>query len=408
VREDPGRTARVVAAFAERFGGEPSVGCRAPGRVDLMGSHTDYNLGLVLTLPLGRDTWIVGRPRPDRSVHVHSLNLEEGCVLDLDDLVPSTSRHWRDYVGGVAAVLQAEGLSLRGWDGVVHSTVPMGSGLSSSAALECAVATVFEVLGGWRIEPVRKAQLCQRAENEFVGVRCGILDQYTACAGQEGCALLLDCRDLTALPVGLPDDIRVVICDTRSRRELAGSEYGTRRAQCEEGARRLGVAALREVTMGQLGAREGELPPEVARRCRFIVEENERVQRLARALPAGDRRVIREACASSFHGAMELYEIGAPAMERMMAAMTAAPGVIGARQAGAGFGGCMVAFVNAEHAGPFAATVHATYAAATGVEPAIDPVWPGAGAGVIPSHEPGVPSSPRGLDAARFSGPRRG
>ena len=400
---DPGRTARITGAFAERFGGEPSAWCRAPGRVDLMGSHTDYNLGFVLTLPIGRDTWIAVRPRRDRSVHLHSLNLDEGCALDLDDLVPHTPRHWGDYVGGVAAVLQAEGLALTGWDGVVHSTVPMGSGLSSSAALECAVATVFEVLGGWRIEPVRKAQLCQRAENEFVGVQCGILDQYTSCVGQEGCALLLDCRDLSSRPVKLPDDVRVVICDTRSRRELAGSEYGTRRAQCEEGARRLGVETLREVSVEELGAREGELPPEIARRCRFIIEENERVQLLARALSAGDRSVIGEACAGSFRGAMELYEIGAPPMELMMTAMTAAPGVIGARQAGAGFGGCMVAFVEADRAGPFAAAVHAAYREASGVEPAVDPVRPGAGAGVMP---PPPLAKPDALDPG--PGPREG
>ena len=383
MKEDPGRAARVGAAFAERFGGEPSTWCRAPGRVDLMGSHTDYNLGFVLTLPIGRDTWIAARPRRDRSVRVHSLNLDEDCVLQLDDLVPRGPRRWGDYVGGVAAVLQAEGLATSGWEGVVHGTVPIGSGLSSSAALECAVATVFEVLGGWTMEPVRKARLCQRAENEFVGVQCGILDQYTSCVGQEGCALLLDCRDLSSRPVELPDDIRVVICDTRSRRELAASEYGTRRAQCEEGARRLGVGALREVSVEQLVARESALPPDVARRCRFIVEENDRVRRLARALPAGDRSAIREACAGSFRGAVELYEIGAPAMELMMAAMMTAPGVIGARQAGAGFGGCMVALVDAERVGPFADAVDAAYREAGGVEPVIDPVGPGAGAGVI-------------------------
>jgi galactokinase len=320
-------------------------------------------------------------------------------VLDLDDLAPHTSWPWGNYVRGVAAVLQAEGLALKGFDGVVHSTVPMGSGLSSSAALECAVATVFEALGGWTIEPVRKAQLCQRAENEFVGVQCGILDQYTSCVGQEGCALLLDCRDLASRPVRLPDDIRVVICDTRSKRELAGSEYGERRAQCEEGARRLGVEALREVSAEQFAAREDELPPEVARRCRFIVEENDRVQRLARALPAGDRSAIREACAASFRGATELYEIVAPAMELMMTAMTAAPGVIGARQAGAGFGGCMVAFVDADQTIPFTCAVEAAYREAGGVEPAVDPVGAGAGAGMI--HPPGPPAPGSGSDGRR-------
>ena len=402
MKADPDRAARVAGAFAARFSGDPSAWCRAPGRVDLMGSHTDYNLGLVLTLPVERDTWIAVRPRRDRAIHLHSVNLDEDSVLDLEALAPHTPRRWEDYVAGVAAVLQTEGLPLTGWEGIVHSTVPMGSGLSSSAALECAVATVFEVLGGWRIEPVRKARLCQRAENEFVGVQCGILDQYTSCAGQEGCALLLDCRDLSSGPVRLPDDVRVVICDTRSRRELTGSEYGTRRAQCQEGARRLGVEALREVSVEQLGVRENQLPPLIARRCRFIVEENERVRHLARALPAGDRGAIGEACAASYRGAVGLYEIGAPAMELMMAAMTAAPGLIGARQAGAGFGGCMVAFVEAACTAPFAAAVQAAYRESSGIEPAVDPVRPGAGAGVMPPPPSASPASSRGGIGSRI------
>jgi galactokinase len=369
--------------FEQRFGDTPAVWCRAPGRVDLMGSHTDYNLGYVLTLPIGYDTWIAVRPREDRTVRLFSLNLEAEASFSLDHIVPDLQARWSNYVRGVAQVLQAEGLKLTGFDGVIHSTVPMSSGLSSSAALECVTAAVFEALGGWKLEPVKKALLCQRAENQFVGVNCGILDQYTSCAGQEGCALLLDCRNLTSQPVKLADGIQVVICDTKSRRELAGSEYGQRRAQCEEGARRLGVKALREITLEQFNQRERELPPEVAKRCRFIIEESDRVMKLAAALQDFDPQAIQQLTAASFRGACDLYEISAPAMHAMMQAMLAAPGVIGARQAGAGFGGCMVAFVDKMQVGSFAQSARQTYMGATGVKPEIYPVEAAAGAGIL-------------------------
>ena len=377
------RRALVTQRFQQRFENLPSLWARAPGRVDLMGSHTDYNLGYVLTLPIGRDTWIAARLRPDRQVRLHSMNLEADAAFSLDALVRQPGRDWSNYVRAVAAGLQQEGLATRGFDGVIHSTVPMSSGLSSSAALECATATLFEALGGWSLDPVKKALLCQRAENQFVGVNCGILDQYTSCVGQAGCALLLDCRDLSSKPVQLADGIQVVICDTKSKRELAGSEYGQRRAQCEEGARLLGLKALREIPVSEFNRREPELPAEMAKRCRFIVEENDRVLRLSEALRVGDQPAIGCACAESFRGAMTLYEIGAPAMEAMMHAMLAAPGVIGARQAGAGFGGCMVAFVERRWQDDFSGVVRQEYYSATGVEPEVYPVEAAAGAGLL-------------------------
>lgn len=370
--------------FQERFGAVPSTWCRAPGRVDLMGSHTDYNLGYVLTLPIGLDTWIVARPRADRLVRLYSMNLVAESSFDLQHIKADAGQRWSNYVRGVAFTLQAEGYHLTGFDGVIHSTVPMSSGLSSSAALECATATVFEALGGWKLEPVKKALLCQRAENEFVGVNCGILDQYTSCAGQEGCALLLDCRDLSSRPVKLAEGISVVVCDTKAKRELAGSEYGRRRAQCEEGARRLGLKALREITPEEFHRRESELPQEVAKRCRFIIEECNRVLKLAEALQIPDHAAIRRLTGDSFLGACELYEIGAPAMHAMMQAMLAAPGVIGARQAGAGFGGCMVAFVNAQKVEAFMRAVRERYHRETGIMPDVASVTAATGAGLIP------------------------
>ncbi len=386
------RRGQLRRAFAQSFGGEPSVWVRAPGRVDLMGSHTDYNRGLVLTLPIDLDTWIAARRRPDRWVRVRSLNLQTETQFNLDDLRRGGDLQWGDYVRGVAAVLREEGFPLCGFDAIVQGTVPVRSGLSSSAALECATATLFASLGEWKLDPVRKALLCQRAENQFVGVHCGILDQYTSCAGKAGCALLLDCRDLSHRASELAPGIQVVVCNTNYQRELAGSEYGTRRAQCAQGASLLGVASLREVSLAGFRNAEAALPAEVARRCRFIIEENDRVPRLATALATGDQAAIRQLCADSFRGACELYEIAVPAMRSMMEAMLAAPGVIGARQAGAGFGGCMVAFVNASQATGFVGSVRRDYFDRTGIQPEIHAVRAAAGAGELADHE--APDSP--------------
>jgi galactokinase len=375
------RIATLSKAFHEQLGAEPIIWCRAPGRVDLMGSHTDYNLGYVLTLPIDRDTWIAARPREDRLVRLYSINrAEEICSFELGSIARAPAVAWGNYIRGVASMLQAEGFALTGFDAVVHSTVPISSGLSSSAALECAAATMFESVCGFTLEPVKKAQLCQRAENQFVGVNCGILDQYTSCCGQAGCALRLDCRDLSSESVPMAEGIRVVICDTRFKRELAGSEYGQRRAQCEAGARLLGLQALREISLEQFYTREKELPAEVAKRCRFIVEEHDRVLQLARALTAGDEAAIRALTAASFKGACALYEIGVPAMITLMEAMLKAPGVIGARQAGAGFGGCMVAFVQAGAVDAFSESVRRAYHAETGIAPEVYAVTPAAGA----------------------------
>lgn len=382
------RRQRIRDAFVASYGTVPTVWVRAPGRVDLMGSHTDYNQGFVLTLPIRRDTWIAARPRSDRMVRVQSLNVEGESRFSLDAIERDEAHPWANYVRGVAAVLQGEGFPLVGFDGIVHSTVPLSSGLSSSAALEVATAVLFRTLGGWEIEPLRLALLCQRAENEFVGMNCGILDQYTSVLGQEGHALLLDCRALSHRPIPLPSGLSVVICDTRSRRELTGSEYGQRRAQCEEGVRILarflpGITALRDVSLEQFQRHEAALPPVVARRCRFVIEENERVLRLAEALVANDHEAVRRLMAASYEGARDLYEIGSPEMAAMIEAMEGAPGVVGARQAGAGFGGCMVALVEPERVPDFAGFVRRKYRMTTGIEPEIYPEGGGAGAGPL-------------------------
>ena len=382
------RRERIADAFTAHFGAKPWVWVRAPGRVDLMGSHTDYNLGYVLTMAIDRDTWIAARPRPDHIGRIRSLTVAGESSFSLDAITRDKQLPWANYVRGVATVLKSEGYPLTGFDGLIQSTIPIGSGLSSSAALECATGVLFQSLSNWHIGPVEMAKLCQRAENEFVGMNCGLLDQYSSMMGQEGSAIRLDCRNLTSDPINVPDDLRVVICDTRANRELTGSEYGDRRAQCEEGTHLLsqvftGVTALRDVSLEQFEALEANLPETVARRCRFIIEENVRVLELSEALPSADHKTIQDLTAESFAGACELYEICSPEMEMMMEAMLKAPGVIGARQAGAGFGGCMVAFVDATQVEVFREAVATVYLHNTGIEPEIYPVEPAAGAGLL-------------------------
>lgn len=380
------RHALLAEAFEKQFGESPELWVRAPGRVDLMGSHTDYNQGYVLTLSIDRDTWIASRARADRQVVVYSMNLGGGGAFDLDAIEHDRVSPWTNYVRGVAAILQGEGYRLGGMDALVHSNIPLSSGLSSSAALEVASALTFQLLCRLQIDPLRLALICQRAENEFVGMNCGILDQYSSVFGEAGCALMLDCRNLTSQPVPLHPGLTVVICDTRAKRELTGSEYPERRAQCELGAERLarfypGVTALRDVTFEQFVAHEKDLPTVVARRCRFIIEENSRVLEIGRAMPLGDREAIHALMAASYAGARDLYEIVSPEMERMVEAMSGGPGVIGARQAGAGFGGCMVALVEEGRTGEFSEHVRRHYFKATGIEPQVSIVQAAAGAG---------------------------
>jgi galactokinase len=321
-------------------------------------------------------------------VHIHSLDIEGGGKLDLGNLRPAKERHWTQYVRGVAWALQQAGYPLSGFDGLVQSTVPFGSGLSSSAALEMAVAVVFQQVSGFRLDPVEMALLGQKAENQFVGMNCGILDQYSSAMGQKDRTVLLDCRSLTSQATPIAAGLRVVICDTRAERNLVGSEYGDRRAHCEEGVRILQrsypqVQALRDVTLEMLAAHTAELPEVVMKRCRFIVEENQRVLDLAATLPTGDPTRLGALFADSYRGACELYEIGAPAMHTMMQSMLSGPGVIGARQAGAGFGGCMVALLHENAVADFAAHLELDYHARSGIHPKVYPVKAVQGAGTL-------------------------
>jgi galactokinase len=378
----------ISEEFNKIYGRLPSIWVRAPGRVDLMGSHTDYNMGYVMTMSIDRDTWIAAFPRDDNQVAIHSCNAPGGAVFSLDDIHRDETVPWTNYVRGVAAVMQASDYKLRGFDGLVHSTVPFGSGLSSSAAVEMAAALLFKKISGLKIDLVDMALIGQKAENEFVGVSTGILDQYSSVMGRKGCAILLDCRHLTHEVVRINPNLHVVICNTRTERNLVGSEYDERRAQCEEGVRLLqrfypGITVLRDVTPAMFRRQKQSLPELIARRCQFIVEENQRVLDLAQALPEGGLESLGALFATSYNGARDLYEICSPAMEAMMHAMSTAPGAVASRQAGAGFGGSMVALVKSGYLEPFTEHVINTYQQETKIQPEVYAVQPAPGARIL-------------------------
>lgn len=378
----------ISEEFNKRYGRLPSIWARAPGRVDLMGSHTDYNMGFVMTMTIDRDTWIAARPREDNQVAIYSCNVPGGALFSLEDIQRDEAVPWTNYVRGVAAEMQASGYKLRGFDGLVHSTIPFGSGLSSSAAIEMAAALLFKTLSGLELDPVDMALIGQKAENEFVGVSTGILDQYSSVMGRNGCAILLDCRHLTSEVVRINPSLHVVICNTRAKRNLVGTEYDERRAQCEEGVHLLQrfypeITALRDVTPAMFEGQRRALPALIARRCQFIIEENQRVLDLAQALPEGRPEPLHALFAASYSGARDLYEIGAPAMSAMMQAMSTAPGAVAARQAGAGFGGSMVALVKGGFLEPFTEHVTKIYQQETKIQPEVDAVQAVPGAMIL-------------------------
>ncbi len=353
-----------------------------------MGSHTDYNMGFVMTMTIDRDTWIAARPREDNQVAIYSCNVPGGALFSLEDIQSDEAVPWTNYVRGVAAEMQASGYKLRGFDGLLHSTIPFGSGLSSSAAIEMAVALLFKTLSGLELDPVDMALIGQKAENEFVGVSTGILDQYSSVMGRNGCAILLDCRHLTSEVVRINPSLHVVICNTRAKRNLVGTEYDERRAQCEEGVHLLQrfypeITALRDVTPAMFEGQRRALPALIARRCQFIIEENQRVLDLAQALPEGRPEPLHALFAASYSGARDLYEIGAPAMSAMMQAMSTAPGAVAARQAGAGFGGSMVALVKGGFLEPFTEHVTKIYQQETKIQPEVDAVQAVPGAMIL-------------------------
>jgi galactokinase len=350
---------QVEQDFRARFGAAPTAVVRAPGRVNLIGEHTDYNDGFVLPIAIDREVWVALRPREDRRVVLHSLDYGASLSFELGP-ISRAGMDWGEYVKGVAWALQEAGHTLKGWEGVMSGEVPRGAGLSSSAAVELAMQRAFATVSGLPWKPAEMALLGQRVENKWIGVNSGIMDQMIVAGGRRNHALLIDCRSLELQPVPLPSGAVVVVLDTGTRRGLVDSAYNERRSQCEEAARFFGVKALRDVDARTFSARQGELDPLVRRRARHVITENDRTVQAAEAMRAGDLTRLGGLMDASHASLRDDFEVTNDALNTIVSLARAQPGCFGARMTGAGFGGCAEALVQ---------SIHAQYTKATGNTP---------------------------------------
>jgi len=381
--------AGALAREFERVFGRAAQVYRAPGRVNLIGEHTDYNDGFVMPMALDRSAWVAAAPRDDGIIVVRSR--EYGETVTIDDDTPRPDGHWSSYVRGVAAVVAGlkgpphddavagrpfQGRQLPGADVLIASDVPIGAGLSSSAALEVACGYALLDVANRPIDLDELATACQRAEHEFAGIRCGIMDQMIACHGREHHVMMLDTRSLEREFLPLPGEVRVLVCNTMAKHELAASEYNARRADCEEGVRVLAqkdsrIRALRDATLVQLDAARGQLTDRVYRRCRHVIGENGRVQVAAGALRDVDLELFGRMMDSSHQSLRDDYEVSCAELDTMVTIARSLEGVHGARMTGGGFGGCAVALVDAESAERVRQEIAERYDAATRVGPDI-------------------------------------
>lgn len=376
----------LLTAYRDHFAADPEFVVRAPGRVNLIGEHTDYNDGFVLPMAIDRATWIALRPRSDRQVQVHSLNLDKVAVFDLDNLTPG--KGWAEYLKGMAWALQDSGFALNGWEGMLLSDVPIGAGLSSSAALELAIARAFCVVSGWEWPAVQMAQISQKADNQWVGIQSGIMDQMISAVGQAGHALLIDCRSLAHELVPVPPDedgtaTAVIILDTATRRGLVDSAYNERRAQCEAVAAHFGVPALRDISLAEFNLVADQLDPLLRQRARHVISENVRTLNAATAMKNFDARLLGQLMNDSHTSLRDDYAVSSDALNTMVTIAQRQPGCLGARMTGAGFGGCAVALVRSDMAAEFETAVAAAYQTATQLTPHIYICQPSDGAALV-------------------------
>lgn len=349
----------------------------APGRVNLLGEHVDYNDGFVLPAAIDREVKVAANELPGRTVRLTAVDLDQSATFDLDHLDSKKDPHgnplpgWAMYPAGVAWVLQKHGYRVSGIEAWFTSNVPIGSGLSSSAAVEVAFATLWRSLGGSEIDQMTLARLCQEAENKFVGVNCGLMDQFASAHGVEGHALYLDTRSLEWRPVPMPKGVVIVIADSKVRRSLANSAYNERRASCEEAVRLLrqdlpGIQALRDVTPAQFHALAHKLPETVRKRAQHVVEECTRVEEAIQKMEAGDAVAFGKLMFEGHASLRDLYEVSCPELDVLVDSAGALPGCVGARLTGAGFGGCTVNLVEEDQAEAFIEQLKQKYLAATG------------------------------------------
>jgi galactokinase len=370
-----GRAPILVEKFVQLYGAEPLV-VQAPGRVNLIGEHTDYNEGFVFPAAINFQTRVAIAPRVDRRLVVTSENYSERVALDLERLPAMSRGHWSDYVVGVARLLRDLGGKLSGGNLLIQGDVPQGAGLSSSASLEVAVCRALLESSGQKMEGAALALLCQRAENEFVGARCGIMDQFVAVHGKRGHALLLDCRSLEYRLLPIPENVRLVICNTMVRHSLTGGEYNQRRAECEQAVRHFAerlpmIKALRDVTPEDLKTKGGDLPKVIRKRTLHILTENARVKEAASALERKDATLFGKLMESSHNSLRDDFEVSCKELDLMVEFAQKTEGVYGARMTGGGFGGCTINLVDSSSIEAFRERVGREYQRATGQQPEI-------------------------------------
>lgn len=366
--------------FSARFNQAPAFVARAPGRVNLIGEHTDYNDGFVLPMAIDREVIFVGAPRNDRIVSIYSLNFDQQVTFSLDN-AQKTDPSWSHYVCGVADILQKAGYALQGFNAVMFGNVPIASGLSSSAATEMAAIMAFNAISAltknsdqaqaWAIDGVSAAKFAQKAENQFVGVNCGIMDQFISSLGKAKHALMIDCRSLAYELVPVPAGASVLVVDTTAPRTLAGSAYNQRRAECEAGAVFFNKASLRDVNMSEFKALKDKLPEKVMWRCAHVIMENKRVHDAVRAMKNGDLEQLGLLMNLSHDSLRDLYEVSSDELNAVCDIARAEEGVYGARMTGAGFGGCAIALVTNETVTQLAAKMANEYPKRTGRTPNI-------------------------------------
>jgi galactokinase len=382
------RAQDVAESFQRKFGEEGRI-YRAPGRVNLIGEHTDYNQGFVMPAAIDLSCWVGASPRTDGKLVVYSENFHERVEVEIGKSAGWPRKGWANYPLGVAWAIAQAGNSLRGCNLYIAGDVPLGSGLSSSAAIE--VATALALLGnsGDFMERKNLALLCQRAENEYVGAHCGIMDQFVACHGRANHAVLLDCRSLEGRMIPISEDMVLVVCNTMIKHELAANEYNKRRAECEEGVRLLktvlpAIEALRDVSSAELESHQAVLPERIYKRCRHIVTENERILNAANALERGEVGALAAWMAQSHESLRRDFEVSCRELDILVEIAGAQEGVLGARMTGGGFGGCTINLVENGAVESFRAAVGKEYQKRTGLRPEIYSLKASEGAGSVP------------------------
>lgn len=369
-----------------RFGGRLEL-FAAPGRVNIIGEHTDYNEGFVLPMAIDRHTVVAVSPDDTRSLRVYSEAYEESKSIELDQPFVRSGT-WIDYVAGVAHAIGKERRIPHGGAITIGGDLPLGAGLSSSAALELAVGLAVYELAGERPQPRRLAAAGATAEHEYVGIRSGVMDQLICALGQPGHALLIDCRSLQIAPVPLPHDVVIAVCDTRVKHALAGSAYNERRAACEQGvkilrAQDLNIQSLRDVTVGQFADVQGHLSYPVRERCGHVIEENQRTLEAVDALARGDLHRLGALLNESHRSLRDLYEVSCLELDCVAEIAQQTPGVYGARMTGGGFGGCVVAVLEPGHVDELRARLYDGYYAPAGLEQAVSAVRASGGASPV-------------------------